>query len=111
MAHPITITDANFEAEVLLSKVPVLVDFWASWCSPCKLIAPILEDLTTLYEGRIKIGKVDVDANPLTPGTLGIMSIPTLIVFQGGTAADRIVGYQPLPALRARLDAILTPAR
>jgi thioredoxin 1 len=109
MAHPITITDANFTSEVLESKVPVLVDFWASWCSPCKMIAPIVEDLTTEYEGRIKVGKVDVDANPATPGMFGIMSIPTLMVFQGGKAADRIVGYQPKPALKARLDAILTP--
>ena len=111
MAHPITITDANFTSEVLESEVPVLVDFWASWCSPCKMIAPIVEDLTTEYEGRVKVGKVDVDANPVTPGMFGIMSIPTLMVFQGGKAADRIVGYQPKPALKARLAAILTPTR
>jgi thioredoxin 1 len=110
MAHPITITDSNFSAEVLESDVPVLVDFWASWCSPCKMIAPIVEDLTTEYEGRVKVGKVDVDANPVTPGMFGIMSIPTLMIFRGGKATDRIVGYQPKPALKARLEAVLTPA-
>jgi len=111
MAHPITITDANFKSEVLDSDVPVLIDFWATWCTPCKMIAPIVEDLTSEYEGRVKVGKVDVDANPVTPGMFGIMSIPTLMVFQGGKAADRIVGYQPKPALKARLDAVLAAAR
>jgi thioredoxin 1 len=111
MAHPVTITDSSFQAEVLDSEIPVLIDFWASWCSPCKMIAPIVEDLSAEYEGRVKVGKVDVDANPVTPGMFGIMSLPTLMVFQDGKAADRIVGYQPKSALTARLDAILTPVR
>jgi len=110
MAHPVTITDANFKIDVLDSEVPVLVDFWAAWCSPCKMIAPIVEDLATEYEGRIKIGKLDVDANPTTPGMFGVMSIPTLMVFQGGRAVERIVGYQPKSSLKARLDFVLSVA-
>ena len=107
MAHPITVTDTSFKQEVLDSEVPVLVDFWASWCSPCKMIAPIVEDLAGEYEGRVKVAKVDVDANPITPGMFGIMSIPTLMVFRGGKAEERIVGYQPKQALKAKLDAVL----
>lgn len=107
MAHPITVTDTTFKQEVLDSEVPVLVDFWASWCSPCKMIAPIVEDLASEYEGRVKVAKVDVDANPVTPGMFGIMSIPTLMVFRGGKAEERIVGYQPKQALKAKLDAVL----
>jgi len=111
MAHPVTITDSNFQSEVLDSEIPVLVDFWASWCTPCKLVAPIVEEFSSEYEGRVKVGKVDVDANPATPGMFGIMSIPTLMVFQGGKATDRIVGFQPKPALKARLDALLGAAK
>ena len=111
MAHPVTITDSNFQSEVLDSEIPVLVDFWASWCTPCKLVAPIVEEFSSEYEGRVKVGKVDVDANPATPGMLGIMSIPTLMVFQGGKATDRIVGFQPKQALKARLDALLGAAK
>ncbi len=107
MSHPLTVTDTNFKQEVLDSDVPVLVDFWASWCSPCKMIAPIVEELAGEYEGRVKVAKVDVDANPITPGMFGVMSIPTLMVFRGGKAAERIVGYQPKQSLKAKLDAVL----
>lgn len=110
MSHPVTVTDASFKAEVLDSEVPVLVDFWAAWCSPCKMIAPIVEDLANEYEGRFKVAKMDVDANPVTPGMFGIMSIPTLMIFRRGEASDRIVGYQPKPALRVKMDAHLTEA-
>jgi thioredoxin 1 len=110
MSHPLTVTDTSFKQEVLDSDVPVLVDFWASWCSPCKMIAPIVEELAGEYEGRVKVAKVDVDANPITPGMFGIMSIPTLMVFRGGKAEERIVGYQPKQSLKAKLDAVLTPA-
>lgn len=108
MSHPITVTDANFKAEVLDSTVPVLVDFWASWCSPCKMIAPIVEDLATEYDGKVKVVKVDIDANPSTPGMFGVMSIPTLMLFEGGEARERIVGYQPKARLAAIIDAVLT---
>jgi thioredoxin 1 len=107
MSHPLTVTDTSFKQEVLDSDVPVLVDFWASWCSPCKMIAPIVEELAGEYEGRVKVAKVDVDANPITPGMFGIMSIPTLMVFRGGKAEERIVGYQPKQSLKAKLDAVL----
>lgn len=112
MAHPVTFTDSSFKAEVIDADTPVLIDFWAAWCSPCKMIAPIVEDLASEYEGRVKVGKLDVDANPSTPGMFGVMSIPTLMVFQGGRAVERIVGYQPKAALKARLDAVLAaPSR
>jgi len=107
MAHPVTVTDTSFKEEVLDAPVPVLVDFWAAWCSPCKMIAPIVEELASKYDGQIKVVKVDVDANPITPGMFGIMSIPTLMLFRGGKAEERIVGYQPKPALEAKLQAAL----
>ena len=107
MSQPLVVTDTSFKQEVLDSEVPVLVDFWASWCSPCKMIAPIVEELAGEYEGRVKVAKVDVDANPITPGMFGIMSIPTLMVFRGGKAEERIVGYQPKQSLKAKLDAVL----
>jgi thioredoxin 1 len=107
MAHPVTVTDTSFKQEVLDSQVPVLVDFWASWCSPCKMIAPIVEELANEYEGQVKVAKMDVDANPVTPGMFGIMSIPTLMLFRGGKAEERIVGYQPKQSLEAKLQAVL----
>ena len=108
MAHAAAVTDATFKEEVLDSHVPVLVDFWAAWCSPCKMIAPIVEELAGEYDGRIKVVKLDIDANPLTPGSLGVMSIPTLMLFVGGKAEQRIVGYQPKSGLKSKLEAVLT---
>ncbi|HEY2703982.1 MAG TPA: thioredoxin [Candidatus Dormibacteraeota bacterium] len=107
MAETLTVTDANFQAEVLDSSIPVLVDFWATWCSPCKMIAPIVEELAGEYEGRIKITKLDVDANPVIPGQFGVMSIPTLLLFVGGKAEKRLVGYRPKTSLKTELDAVL----
>ncbi|HEY8676299.1 MAG TPA: thioredoxin [Candidatus Dormibacteraeota bacterium] len=107
MPHPLTVTDTSFKQEVLDSDVPVLAYFWASWCPPCKLVAPFVDELAGEYEGRIKVAKVDTDANPITPGMFGIMSIPTLMVFRGGKAEERIVGYQPKRSLKAKLDAVL----
>ncbi len=106
-ANLIQVTDQNFETEVLSSPVPVLVDFWAAWCAPCKMIAPIVEQLASEYDGRIKVGKLDVDANPSTSSQFGVMSIPTLIVFKDGRPAQRIVGYQPKANLKQRIDQVL----
>lgn len=110
MAHPVTVTDTTFKSEVIDSDVPVLVDFWASWCSPCKMIAPVVEELAGEYEGRVKVAKVDIDANPVTPGQFGVMSIPTLLLFRGGKPERRIIGYQPKAKLKGELDAVLTSA-
>jgi len=86
------VTDASFEAEVLQSPIPVLVDYWAEWCGPCKMIAPILDDLAEQYAGKLKIAKVDVDANKEVPGKFGIRGIPTLILFKNGEPAATKVG-------------------
>ena len=85
-------SDSNFKDEVISSTLPVLVDFWAEWCGPCKMIAPILEEIATEYAGKVKVCKVDVDANPDMPGKFNIRGIPTLIMFKGGNAVDTKVG-------------------
>ena len=107
MAHPVTVTDTSFKSEVLDSDVPVLVDFWASWCAPCKMIAPIVEELAGEYDGRIKVVKVDIDANPMAPGQFGVMSIPTLLLVRGGKAERRIVGYRPKASIKTEVEAVL----
>lgn len=88
----VTTTDANFESEVLQSDVPVLVDFWATWCGPCKAIAPHVEAVAGDYAGKAKVAKMDIDSNPQTPAKYGIRSIPTLLVFKGGEVVDQLVG-------------------
>ncbi|HVS44953.1 MAG TPA: thioredoxin [Candidatus Dormibacteraeota bacterium] len=107
MAEPLTVTDATFKAEVLDSSIPVLVDFWAAWCGPCKMIAPIVHELAGEYEGRVKVTKLDVDANPVVPGQFGVMSIPTLLLFVDGKPEKRLVGYRPKASLKSDLDAVL----
>lgn len=106
MAKAIEITDANFE-EILKSDKPVLVDFWAEWCGPCKMIGPIVEELAGDYEGKAVVGKVDVDTNPAVASALGIRSIPTLMFFKGGQIVDKQVGAVPKAILAQKLDAVL----
>ena len=106
MSNVDSVTDADFEQSVLKSEEPVLVDFWAEWCSPCRMIAPIVEDIAGEFGTKIKVLKMDIDANTQTPMSLGIMSIPTVIVFKGGVAVERQVGYRP--SLKGDLKAKLT---
>ena len=104
MGKTIEITDANFE-QIIASDKPVLVDFWAEWCGPCKMIGPVVEELATEYEGKAVIGKVDVDSNPAVSAKFGIRSIPTLLVFKGGEIVDKQIGAVPKSILSQKLDA------
>ncbi|MDQ6792269.1 MAG: thioredoxin [Candidatus Dormibacteraeota bacterium] len=103
------VTDSDFDALVLEAGEPVLVDFWATWCAPCRMIAPVVEEIAKELGGRVKFLKMDIDANPATPSKLGIMSIPTLIIFKDGRPAERTVGYRSNMKgdLREKLEALL----
>ena len=92
---PVTFTDDNFSAEVLKSDLPVVVDFWATWCGPCRMVAPIMEELAEKYEGKVKIGKLDVDENQQTAIKYGVRSIPTVLILKGGQVIDTIIGAVP----------------
>ncbi|HUX43697.1 MAG TPA: thioredoxin [Terracidiphilus sp.] len=101
------VSDATFEQEVLQSEQPVLVDFWAVWCGPCRAIAPIVEGLAATYAGKLKVAKVNVDENGAIPSRYGIRGIPTLLLFKGGKVADQIVGYVPQDVIEGKVERLL----
>jgi|SRR5437660_4335582 thioredoxin 1 len=107
MPDMVNLTDQNFESEVIKSDKPVLVDFWAEWCAPCRMVAPVVEQINEDYAGDIKVGKLDVDSSPVISAQLGVMSIPTLILFRDGKPVQRMVGFQPKPSLKSKIDAAL----
>jgi len=107
MSKPITIDDSNFDQNVLQSDKPVLVDFWAPWCRPCIMAAPILEELAEEYKDRLTIAKLDVDQNPKIAAQYNIMSIPSMMVFKGGQPVSNITGFRPKAELKQNIDAVL----
>jgi thioredoxin 1 len=106
-AKYVTLNDANFEQEVINSSQPVLVDFWATWCGPCRAIAPVIEELAGEFDGKVKVGKLDVDENSTTASRFNIRSIPTLLFFKDGKVVDQIVGSAPKAALADRLNTLV----
>ena len=110
MAGPLEITAANFEAEVLKSTTPVLIDFWAPWCGPCRMVAPSVEEMATQYAGKLKVGKLNVDDHPSVAQRYGITGIPALLFFEGGQVVDTVVGAVPKSALQKHVDGVLGKA-
>lgn len=107
MSKPTAVDDSNFDQVVLQSKIPVLVDFWAAWCGPCLMVAPVVEELAEEYDGRVNFVKLDVDQNPKTASQYGIMSIPFLLIFKNGAPMSNIVGFRPKADLKQSLEAVL----
>ncbi len=108
MAKPPEVSDANFESEVIKSDLPVLVDFWAPWCGPCRMVAPLVEELADEYSGKVKFVKLNTDDNIQTASRYGIRSIPTLLVFKGGKAVEQVIGFRPKSELKRTLDKALS---
>jgi len=107
MGNAVEFTDSNFQAEVIQSDKPVLVDFSATWCGPCRQLAPIIDDLAREYEGRVKIGKVDIDQAQEVAGKYGIMSVPTVLFFKGGAKVDTLVGLNPRNVYKSKIDSLV----
>ena len=109
MTEPIHVTDAEFDAKVMQSSVPVIVDFWAPWCGPCRMVAPILDELSKEYDGQIVVAKVNTDENPQHAIQFGVQGIPTMLFVKDGKVVDRIVGAAPKPSIQQRIDALVEP--
>jgi thioredoxin 1 len=107
MSDLLQVTDETFEAEIINSDLPAIVDFWAEWCGPCRMVGPVVEDLAKAYSGKIKVAKMDVDKNRQTPAKFGIRNIPTLILFKGGQVANTIIGAQPKSYIEGELKKLL----
>ncbi|PIY95147.1 MAG: thioredoxin [Candidatus Levybacteria bacterium CG_4_10_14_0_8_um_filter_35_23] len=103
----IKLTDQNFNEEVLKAETPVVVDFWAEWCMPCRMVGPIIEELAKEYEGKVKVGKMNVDENSQIPGNFGIMSIPSILIFKNGQPVKTIIGAQPKDNFKKEIDTVL----
>ncbi|MBI2872653.1 MAG: thioredoxin [Chloroflexi bacterium] len=108
MAKPKNVRDEEFEAQVLKADKPVMVDFWAEWCGPCKMIAPVVEELAQEYDGRVEFVKIDVDASPQSATRFGIRSIPTLLVFKNGKVEEQVIGAVPKSVLKKKLESVLS---
>ena len=108
MGNEVILNDSNFQKEVIESDIPVLVDFWAEWCAPCRLVAPIVEEIAEDYKGKVKVCKLDTEESPTLAGQYGIISIPTLLIFKDGKPVDQIVGAVPKGTITKKLDAVLS---
>jgi thioredoxin 1 len=104
----VEVTDGNFDQLVLKSDQPVMVDFWAAWCGPCKALAPIVDEVATAYNGKVKVGKMDVDSSPVTPQRYGVRGIPTLLIFKNGQVQDQIVGYVAREVIEKALNKLVS---
>ena len=107
MSTPVQVTDDSFEQDVIQSDIPAVVDFWAVWCTPCKMIAPIVEEIADEYEGQLQVVKLDVDGNTQTAMQYGVMGIPTLILFKGGAAVEQLTGLMPKAAILSKIEPYL----